>query len=84
MGVTASSLGERAVVVDLVVPLVVVSSLVPFVVSLVVCVEGASFIAASTSADPDLDVDARLPCLAMRSRDEQIILLAVLILKVLW
>ena len=40
-------------------------------------------IAASTSAEPDFEVDARLPCLAMRSREEQIMLLAVLMLKVL-
>lgn len=43
-----------------------------------------SFIQASTSAEPDLLVLARLPCLAISSRDEQMMLLAVLMLKVLW
>jgi len=43
-----------------------------------------SCIQASTSADPDFDVDARLPCLAISSSEEHRILLAVLMLKVLW
>jgi hypothetical protein len=35
------------------------------------------------SADPDLEVDALLPCLAMRSRLEAMIEAVVLMLKVL-
>ena len=40
--------------------------------------------AASTSAEPDLEVDARLPCLAMSSSEEAMIDEAVLMLNVEW
>jgi len=43
---------------------------------------GCMFI--SRSAEPDLDVDARLPCLARRSRDEARIEDVVEMLKVWW
>ena len=39
---------------------------------------------ARTSAEPDFEVDARFPCFAISKSDEQIMLLAVLMLNVLW
>lgn len=39
---------------------------------------------ARTSAEPDFEVEARLPCFAISSREEQMMLLAVLMLKVEW
>ena len=58
----------------------------PFVATdcwFVCVVELARRMAASTSAEPDFEVEARLPCLAMRRREEQMMLLAVLMLNVL-
>lgn len=47
--------------------------------------EGAGNTSApNTSADPDLDVLARFPCLAISRSDEQMMDDAVLMLKVLW
>ncbi len=40
------------------------------------------FVQARTSADPDLDVEARLPCLAMSRSEDAKIEEAVLMLKV--
>lgn len=39
---------------------------------------------ASRSAEPDVDVEARLPCLAMSSSEEAIMDEVVLMLNVLW
>lgn len=38
----------------------------------------------SRSAEPDLEVEARLPCLAIRRSEEARMELVVLMLKVLW